>query len=107
LLKWVRSKFLCPQKQTALRSQLVVAKKSQVPLEQACAHLRLELDAAHKHLLSNLENRELPLRIKDGPSRKANLKMNASRLQHEIKDLNRTIGSVKLRLESEIKVRKQ
>lgn len=92
------------QKQTVLRAQLVQTKRAQVPLEHACSQLRLELDAAHRHLLSSLDNRDAPLRVKDGPSRKANLKMTACKMQNEINDLNRSIGSVKLRLESEIKV---
>jgi Spermatogenesis-associated C-terminus len=87
-----------------LRAQLAQTKRAQVPLEHACSQLRLELDAAHRHLLSSLDNRDAPLRVKDGPSRKANLKMTACKMQNEINDLNRSIGSVKLRLESEIKV---
>ncbi|XP_059488598.1 spermatogenesis-associated protein 1-like isoform X2 [Neocloeon triangulifer] len=94
------------KKQTALKSQLVAARRTQVPLEHACAQLRMELD---RHLLSSLDNnKDQQVKIsglRDGPSRKSNLKMAACRLQREVKDLNRTIGSVKLRLETEIKLR--
>ncbi|XP_065350120.1 uncharacterized protein LOC135946033 [Cloeon dipterum] len=96
------------KKQAALRTQLVAARKAQVPLEHACHQLRLELD---RQLMSALDNgKEQQVRVtghREGPSRRADLKMAACRLQREVKDLNRNIGAVKLRLESEIKMRTQ
>ncbi|CAL8077922.1 unnamed protein product [Orchesella dallaii] len=73
------------------------------PLEAACNSLRAELNTVHRRLLAHLEGRDLPLRLRDGPSKKANYKIMAARLQHEIKELQQKAKSAKLRLESEIK----
>lgn len=77
------------------------------PLEAACNSLRAELNTVHRRLLAHLEGRDLPLRLRDGPSKKANYKIMAARLQHEIKELQQKAKAAKLRLESEIKVIKK
>lgn len=40
------------------------------PLEAACNSLRAELNTVHRRLLAHLEGRDLPLRLRDGPSKK-------------------------------------
>ena len=42
------------------------------PLEEVCAALREELDAAHKERLAAFEVKMKPIIIRDGPSRKVN-----------------------------------
>jgi predicted Holliday junction resolvase-like endonuclease len=76
-------------------------------LEGACTSLRGELNNVHRRLLAHLEGRDLPLRLRDGPSKKANYKIMAARLQHEIKELQQKVKAAKLRLESETKLKEQ
>lgn len=45
------------------------------PLEELCAKLREELDAAHKERLKSFEIKMKPIIIRDGPSRKARNKI--------------------------------
>lgn len=40
------------------------------PLEAACTSLRAELNTVHRRLIAHLEGRDLPLRLRDGPSKK-------------------------------------
>jgi len=40
------------------------------PLEAACNSLRNELNTVHRRLIAHLEGRDLPLRLRDGPSKK-------------------------------------
>ncbi|CAG7816472.1 unnamed protein product [Allacma fusca] len=77
------------------------------PLEASCSSLRAELNTVHRRLLAHLEGRDLPLRLRDGPSKKANYKIMAARLQHEIKELQQKVKAAKLKLESEIKLKEQ
>lgn len=44
------------------------------PLEEVCAALREDLDAAHKQRLEAFEIKMKPIIIRDGPSRKVSLK---------------------------------
>ena len=48
------------------------------PLEEVCAALREELDAAHKQRLEAFEIKMKPIIIRDGPSRKVSVKRTAN-----------------------------
>ena len=110
-------------------------KKKTPPLEEQCSKLRQELDQLHKKIMTTLEggkerDRRFPT---EKPSEKvhvamfecllqlinyyqhcsflyklflqSNLKIQATRLQHQLEDLQRRIENIKMKLTTEMKVR--
>jgi len=71
------------------------------PLEEVCAALREALDAETKKRMEAFENKMKPIIIKDGPSRKANYKINAAKLYYEIYSLSQRLRLTTIRVEHE------
>lgn len=75
------------------------------PLETECKALRNELDDQHKLRMESFEVKMKPIIIRDGPSRKANFKIQAAKLQYEIYSLTQRLRYTNFRAENEEKRR--
>ncbi|XP_059090636.1 uncharacterized protein LOC131886355 isoform X2 [Tigriopus californicus] len=71
------------------------------PLEVVCNALREELDAAHKERIQAFEIKMQPIIIRDGPSKKANYKIQAARLHYDIYALTQRLRHTTMRAEHE------
>jgi len=79
--------------------------KNTDPLEAGCKALRNELDEQHKIRMESFEIKMKPIIIKDGPSKKANFKIQAAKLQYEIYSLSQRLRYTTFRAENEEKRR--
>jgi len=75
------------------------------PLEGECKALRNELDEQHKIRMESFEIKMKPIIIRDGPSKKANWKIQAAKLQYEIYSLSQRLRYTTFRAENEEKRR--
>merc|ERR1719361_519371 len=75
------------------------------PLEQDCTGLREELDAQHRKRMESFEIQLKPIIIRDGPSKKANYKIQAAKIQYDIYSLLQRLRVNKMRSEHEEKMR--
>ena len=63
------------------------------------------MDDQHKLRMESFEVKMKPIIIRDGPSRKANFKIQAAKLQYEIYSLTQRLRYTNFRAENEEKVR--
>jgi len=75
------------------------------PLEHDCRNLRDELDDQHKKRMESFEIQMKPIIIRDGPSKKANYKIQAAKVQYDIYSLLQRLRVNKMRSEHEEKMR--
>merc|ERR1712098_973082 len=75
------------------------------PLEQDCRRLRDELDDQHKKRMESFEVKMKPIIIRDGPSKKANYKIQAAKIQYDIYSLSQRLRYTIMRTENEEKRR--
>ena len=72
-----------------------------------CTSLRNDLDEQHKIRMESFEIKMKPIIIRDGPSRKANFKIQAAKLAYEIYSLSQRLRYTTFRTENEEKVKKK
>ncbi|PAA75722.1 hypothetical protein BOX15_Mlig003676g2, partial [Macrostomum lignano] len=85
------------------------AKKQTVPLEEQTNKLREELEAYHKRMVGTMTSRVKEGRNVDAPdaTQQLNLRIQATRMQHEIEELQRRVDDSKMKLTAEVKLRTQ
>merc|ERR1712029_528857 len=76
-------------------------------LESDCTSLRNDLDEQHKIRMDSFEIKMKPIIIRDGPSKKANWKIQAAKLAYEIYSLTQRLRYTTFRSENEEKRREQ
>jgi len=76
-------------------------------LESDCTSLRNDLDEQHKIRMDSFEIKMKPIIIRDGPSKKANWKIQAAKLAYEIYSLTQRLRYTSFRAENEEKRREQ
>ena len=69
--------------------------------------MRNDLDEQHKIRMESFEIKMKPIIIRDGPSRKANFKIQAAKLAYEIYSLSQRLRYTTFRTENEEKVKKK
>jgi len=74
-------------------------------LPEECTDLREELDAQHRKRMESFEIQMKPIIIRDGPSKKANYKIQAAKVQYDIYALLQRLRVNKMRSEHEEKLR--
>uniref|UniRef100_A0A1I8G1W5 SPATA1_C domain-containing protein n=1 Tax=Macrostomum lignano TaxID=282301 RepID=A0A1I8G1W5_9PLAT len=81
------------------------AKKQTVPLEEQTNKLREELEAYHKRMVGTMTSRVKEARNVDAPdaTQQLNLRIQATRMQHEIEELQRRVDDSKMKLTAEVK----
>jgi len=82
-------------------------KKKTGPIEEQTNKLKSELDQVHRKIMSSLEGMKDGHTVGSHPSDTGNLKVQATRYQHEIEDLQRRVENIKMKLTSEMKLRNQ
>ncbi|PAA54586.1 hypothetical protein BOX15_Mlig024004g2 [Macrostomum lignano] len=84
-------------------------KKLTTPLEDQANRLRDELESYHKRMVSTMTSRVKEGKNIDTPdaTQQLNLRIQATRMQHEIEELQRRVDDSKMKLTAEVKLRTQ
>ncbi|XP_074641747.1 uncharacterized protein LOC141899386 isoform X2 [Tubulanus polymorphus] len=86
-------------------------KKKTPALEDKCNKLRIELESLHRKIVGQMETGPVkekhsikPVEKGGKPSQAANLRIQATKLQHEVEEMQRRVDDSKMKLTAEVKV---
>ncbi|XP_074641749.1 uncharacterized protein LOC141899386 isoform X4 [Tubulanus polymorphus] len=89
-------------------------KKKTPALEDKCNKLRIELESLHRKIVGQMETGPVkekhsikPVEKGGKPSQAANLRIQATKLQHEVEEMQRRVDDSKMKLTAEVKLRNQ